>query len=547
MNNEQFRRLLFDDSTPKQPISKAAQSDGNHGSRSARNPSLGSRTRPSIPMTPRSITSVDFARQLSEHRQDSQPPSKKFKSSAGPKGSRFASGYEDRAALRQREAEPTDDRQKRYKALEEMKKLGQIDEATFQQLCNEIGLGGDITSTHLVKGLDWKLLQKVKAGEDITASEPSGEIDADDQKEFNEDEFEQIVNEREKAEVIGTGAQPKQKKKGNLSTQLSSGATRLTRDEILKQFKASRSARTPSAPTLGNKFKKIGVEPDKKRWIETDASGRRKEILVVTDAEGNVKRKARWLDKPGEGTQQLLSVDKTSKPLGMEIPEDILAKMKDSVPAEDEDDDDIFAGVGDDYNPLADIKDEDDNDSSEDEAEASKSMDQEQGKDATEPDKPGQLDPSSSVQRRDYFAATRTKNNDTTQEQPQPDLHPLGTDPTILQAIKRAAAIKTSDVPSDEVEAGVDKETMLKHKKFLEEARRHERADAMDLDLGFGESRFGDDDDEEGIWPEGEGSSKRKRGPKKRKGDKNNVGDVMRVLEGRKQTGNMEKKKKPGS
>ena len=75
-----------------------------------------------------------------------------------------------------------------------------------------------------------------------------------------------------------------------------------------------------------------------------------------------------------------------------------------------------------------------------------------------------------------------------------------------------------------------------KHKQFLDQLRKREREDAADLDLGFGESRFDDDDDDEqGAWEEGDKkSSSRKRGPKKRKGNKENVDDVMRVLEGRK-------------
>ena len=75
--------------------------------------------------------------------------------------------------------------------------------------------------------------------------------------------------------------------------------------------------------------------------------------------------------------------------------------------------------------------------------------------------------------------------------------------------------------------------------------------DAEDMDMGFGSSRFADEEDFEdkkiklskwggddvrdedggGI---GDGKGKRKRGPKKRKGDGNNAADVMRVLEKRK-------------
>jgi hypothetical protein len=73
--------------------------------------------------------------------------------------------------------------------------------------------------------------------------------------------------------------------------------------------------------------------------------------------------------------------------------------------------------------------------------------------------------------------------------------------------------------------------------------------DAQDMDMGFGSSRFADeedfeekkvklsewggkDDDDEGG--KGDAKGKRKRGPKKRKGDVNSAADVMRVLERRK-------------
>ena len=75
----------------------------------------------------------------------------------------------------------------------------------------------------------------------------------------------------------------------------------------------------------------------------------------------------------------------------------------------------------------------------------------------------------------------------------------------------------------------------------------HDR-DADDMDLGFGSSRFGDEEDGEGkkvklsVWGKetgdegrsGEGKVPRKRGPKKRKGDANSAADVLKVMERRK-------------
>ena len=94
-------------------------------------------------MTPRSVagynSSNDFARQLAEHRQElsGQPPAKKFRSSAAPKGTKLAQGYEDRTSLRRaggEDGETQDDKEKRLKALEEMMKLQQIDQSTFREI-----------------------------------------------------------------------------------------------------------------------------------------------------------------------------------------------------------------------------------------------------------------------------------------------------------------------------------------------------------------------------------------------------------------------------
>jgi hypothetical protein len=101
-------------------------------------------------MTPRNVRrggggGVDFARQLAEQRRESeqQPPTKRFKSSAAPKGTKLASGYQDRTALRRQQNEDGEEDSngerkegiaQRLKALEDMVKLGQIDQATFDKL-----------------------------------------------------------------------------------------------------------------------------------------------------------------------------------------------------------------------------------------------------------------------------------------------------------------------------------------------------------------------------------------------------------------------------
>lgn len=439
-------------------------------------------------------------------------------------------------------------------------KLGQIDQAMFEKLRGEMGVGGDVGSTHMVKGLDWELLRRVRAGEDINAPKEEKEKEGekvDEKEEDVDDEFDRVLDEKGEAlPAAPKETEPKKKKKGNLAMAPPAAPAPKTRDEILRQLRESRerARSTDMAPppppaaqpapesVLGARFKKVGddaTKVEKKRWVEQDETGRRKEILQITDAQGNTKRKVRWLDKPGQSNPGLLVPDKDAKPLGMEVPVEIASKTEAQVAAEDEDND-IFAGVGADYNPLADL-DEGDSSSSDSEDETSAgdrktekraSADATAARDTAAP----AVEPAEKPSRpRNYFS---TSTND--EPEPVDRSNPLMKDPTLLAALKRAAALRQAS-PSDEAAEGgdgdeaVDSDTLLRRKKFLEDARRREAQDAMDMDFGFGSSRIEDEEDEEGpTHDEQRGGKKRKRGPKKKKGDKDSVSDVMQVLEGRK-------------
>ncbi|KAL4867282.1 hypothetical protein BDV12DRAFT_171631 [Aspergillus spectabilis] len=569
MNNDQFRRLLLGNSTsnPKgtNPTGHPSNSPpGNHGSHthngsSPRGPSpggsnsngpghaLGSRMRSSIPMTPRTLTTPNFARQLADHRRDAQnpPPNKKFKSSAAPKGTRLPSGYEDRAArLRESESENELKNAAQLKEIEEKFKKGLIDDEAFTRLRRELGVGGDLESTHMVKGLDWDLLKRVRAGEDlgkveeekkggkpdeegvneeVAAEEAEGE--GEDKEVDVDEEFDKVL-EGKKDEVLPSAPKEKEKKKGSMAPP-PAPAQRKTRDEILKELKASRAAAAAEATheqALGTRFKKIGTSKiEKKRFIEQDENGRRREVLLITDAEGKTKRKTRWLDKPGTTAPNIAGIsapDQEAKPLGMEVPAEIAARIKAFQPVEEEDDD-IFEGVGADYDPLGDAgSDEDSSESEEDGEVATKIPKQAPIKEAT----------GAAVKPRNYFATSATE------ERAEADRsNPLTKDPTLLAALKRAAALRQAEQIAEGDDEGVDRDTLLHRKKFLEEARRREALDAADMDYGFGGSRNEDDEDDEAVFIHQErGATKRKRGPKKKKGDKDSASDVLSVLERRK-------------
>lgn len=450
-----------------------------------------------------------------------------------------------------------EDKAKRIKALEEMVKLQQIDQATFEKLRDELGVGGDVGSTHLIKGLDWKLLRRVKAGEDVSTAQ--SKEDSEDTEKVGgqtgnvDEELDQVLEEKSNSEA--PVAKEEKVKKGNMAPPplLKDGtAKKRSRDDILRQLKASRAAATtteespePPAPSLGSKFKKIGDSKDeKRRWIEKDESGRRREVLITMDEDGRTKRKVRWLDKPSSqhpnaeiNGHGLLMPDKDIKPLGMEVPDEISNRAQ-ALPGADEEDDDIFAGIGTEYNPLGNGA--DDSSSSASEGEEGEAKEDKPAPSEAATNGQSKHSPSTSAKpaasdtqiTRNYFSTPST----TTDEQSTKS-NPLSTDPTILAALKRAASLRqTTDDPSDDPSADSD---TLRRKKFLEEAKKREREDAGDMDLGFGESRFGDDEEEErGVWEDGGGKkSGRKRGRKKRKGDKDSVGDVLGVLEGRRKKG----------
>ncbi|KAJ5720611.1 RED-like N-terminal [Penicillium malachiteum] len=546
MNNEQFRRLLADNSSSAKSNNKPSPSPRNASSGNATPASglLGSRMRSSIPMTPRAVSGVDFARQLAEQRREGgDRPTKRFKSSAAPKGSKLPSGYQDRAHLRNETSEQDeDDLSKRIKALEDMVKLGQIDQATFENLRTELGVGGNTSSTHMIKGLDWELLRRARAGEDIEAQPEKPEPAPSDEPVTAEDaeaEFERLMEEKGTEEIQAAPKEQKEKKKGNMAPP---PASKKTRDEILQELKAKRAAASAPAPPpesiLGAKFKKLGDgRPEKKRFVETDKNGRRREVLLITDAEGNTKRKTRWLDKPGEYVKPVAAMpmpEKDAKPLGMEVPAEIAAKIAASAAKEEEEDDDIFAGVGADYDPLAGIEDEEDSSSDEEgeAADSAKTIRKEADAPAQEKDQglPGATAPASKP--RNYFATSSSAA--TAEPEPEDRSNPLTKDPTILAALKRAAALRQAS-PSAENEAE-STESSLRQKRFLEEARRRDAMDDADMDFGFGGSRNEDGDEEDDtvlLDFEDHGGKKRKRGPKKRKGDKDSAEDVMRVLEGR--------------
>ena len=482
-------------------------------------------------------SSNDFARQLAE-RNSSTQPTKKFRSSAAPKGAKLPEGYVDRAKQRVGEyGEEASDKVQRVKALEEMMKLQQIDEATFEKLREEI-LGDEVgvERAGLVKGLDRSLLERVKRGELTTEDMLEGRTatkvigpDEDEGTEDVDDEFEKL--EERAVEAVH---RDKEKKKGEMAPPALTGKKR-NRDQILAELKASRlAAKKVAQPSLGSRFKKVGDRRGESR-IERDSKGR--EVLITVDEDGNEKRKVRKVQVQEPAVEKghgLLMPDKDAVPLGMEVPE--IPK-----PAEDEEeDDDIFEGAGDDYDPLAGLEDEDSEEEGEDgEVSEPKPKKPEHQAIPEEPLTGSMAPPPKPLQPtgpRNYFGDSKPEPSSDTSA-PKPML-----DPTILAALKKASSLNPI---SKEAENEEEAAKAARRMKMLQQDDR----DAQDMDMGFGSSRFADEEDFEekkvklSEWGskdddgdeggKGDGKGKRKRGPKKRKGNGNNAADVMKVLERR--------------
>lgn len=482
-------------------------------------------------------SSNDFARQLAERNSSSQT-TKKFRSSAAPKGARLPEGYVDRAKQRVGEdGEEESEKVQRVKALEEMMKLQQIDEATFEKLREEI-LGDEVGAQRagLVKGLDRSMLERVKRGEltteDVLEGRTGKKVEAQDEdggEEDVDDEFEKL----EEREVEAVHKE-KEKKKGEMAPPALTGKKR-NRDQILAELKAARlAAKEAAQPSLGSRFKKVGDRRGESR-IERDSKGR--EVLITVDEDGNEKRKVRkvQVEEPAvEKGHGLLMPDKGAVPLGMEVPE--IPK-----PAEEEDeDDDIFEGAGDDYDPLAVLEDEDSEEGEEGEVSEPKERRPEKEAISEEPVLGSMAPPPKPKQPtgpRNYFGESKPE--------PSSDISAPKAmlDPTILAALKKASTLNPI---SKEAESEEEAAKAARRKKMLQQDDR----DAQDMDMGFGSSRFADEedfeekkvklsewgskDDDDNEGGKGDGKGKRKRGPKKRKGDGNSAADVMKVLERRK-------------
>ena len=553
MNNNQFRKLVMD--TP------ARQNESSQSARPSATPSaFGTKKSSFMPMTPRTVKGgidVDFARQVRE-RNAALQPAKKFKSHA-PRGVKYAAGYTDRAKAREDNGGEDDSKAARIKALEEQMKLGQIPQETFEALRDEI-TGGDVGSTHLVKGLDRRLLERVRRGEDVLGSGDG------DQKAKAPPDVDEELDKLGEQEVQAVQKE-KAEKKGTMAPPPPVAGKKRSRNEIMAELKAQReaAAQAKAASTFDERWRKVG-EKQKSR-IEIDHRGR--EVLITVDEDGVVKKKVRKASAAtaGDGKPEaVVDMPDMSKPvLGADA--SMPAQAPETAPAEEEDDDDdIFEGVGTEYNPFGNDVDDDDDDSDEEvpakpvnvkppEPATTTLPYGDEEEDATS--KPGEAtEPKTVAAKRNYFGDTLKAPEEGAAD------HFAGIQ-NVLKKASNLDASRSEDVDDDEsTENRAAREARLKKRAAM---LAQQDRDLDDMDMGFGSSRYddeaeaeeeggkkvrlsewkggaggGDDEGREEGGKGGGGGEKRKRKPKKRKGDVNNAADIMRVIEGRKAGGDGE-------
>lgn len=511
-----------------------------------------------------------------------RPPGKRAKTSAAPKGARYGKGYQDRASLRRAEQREAEELEERIRALEDARRQGQIDEDTFQKQRAQLGVGGDLRTTHLVKGLDFELLRRVKAGEKLDLGdnddmkgkepivepkpspspspspgpepEPEAKPESGLEAQFEPEaeaakadsvipeadfdaEFDALVDAKEK-EVTKPAPKQEKIKKGTLAVPPppSIQNKKLTRDEILKQFKAKRSSHDTSS-ALGTRFKKINSKPGTKQQLEKY----QETIMQREQALEEANRQSVGDMETSESEEQIQDAGVSTKARpSPPSPDDTEAAPQPTAPPpvrrvdSDSEDEvgDIFSDAGRDYN--AGLPDEESSSSSSEGEMEDEAKTEEGHSKVTAPS------PKQPTGKRNYFGASRTA-EEAVVDRSKPSL----TDESIVSALKAARRKPSPDDDADEEKddgeehvfgegEGENEEAKARREKFLEEMRKRDELDAMDLDMGFGGSRFADEEDDMPYQEEVRSGNKRKRGPKKKKGDKNSAGAVMGVLEGRK-------------
>ena len=139
--------------------------------------------------------------------------------------------------------------------MEEALKEEKIDQETYDKLRYQIA-GGDLSSTHLVKGLDFELLKRIRNGEDVYGNKKEEAEVEEEQEEEPEPDVDDEFDQLEKQDVQAVEKDKAEKKKGQFSSVSLAPGKKRTRDQILAEMKAMReAAKARPESSLGGRFK----------------------------------------------------------------------------------------------------------------------------------------------------------------------------------------------------------------------------------------------------------------------------------------------------
>lgn len=254
MDQDGFRKLL---ATPR-TSSNDKQSNFADGKLS-RTSLLGNATPRGMPMTPRNIK--DYKNPFKQAQQ--KESAFEFKVPKKPAKSLLPEGYIDRVKQRLTAAE--DDGQQRIESLREMLLKKEISQEQYIEQTQQ--LGGDMESSALVRGLDRKLLEKVRAGQNVVDN--SVEVDGAIAEQLLEETLEHAIINREP-------------KKG--------------RNDLLSDLKRKRTQEQAEEKLKQKKFTPIGNQNQTVEYLEKDGM----KLKIIRNAQGTIIKRLVKKLKPAE-------------------------------------------------------------------------------------------------------------------------------------------------------------------------------------------------------------------------------------------------------
>lgn len=248
------------------------------------------------------------------------------------------SNYTDRVKERSLGNSTQDDRQREIDRLKDQLKRKEISQREYVDRIQELS-AGDVESSGMVRGLDRKLLARVKAGEDVF--EKPEEVTKKAELELDTLLF-QTQQKRTESQSARTGA-------ADVATRDSILAT--IQEKTMKDANAVPTRQTAIESDLGSKFKRPRtMNPDGTTTESYEENGQK--IKLIRDASGKIiKRLVKKHKKPAAATEPVVAAKPQDTAVAVPNQEESMPESSRGEPQSDADSD-IFAGVGE-YDPFS--------------------------------------------------------------------------------------------------------------------------------------------------------------------------------------------------